>query len=122
MTQEDYVSFEIAKLLKEKGFDCPSYCHYRLNNGELCNFNTNCNTNLNQNDYITAPTIQMTMDWLREYHGLWIDIDPLTSYRWIWSIWFMNEPDKKMGETLQSISTYKEACEAAIKYCLEHLI
>jgi len=122
MTQEDYVSFEIAKLLKEKGFDYPSYCHYRLNNGELCNFNTNYNTNLKQNDYITAPTLQMTMDWLREYHCLWINIYPLTSYRWTWSIWFMNEPDRKMGEALQSISTYKEACEAAIEYCLEHLI
>ena len=61
MMTEDYVSFETAKLLKEKGFDSPSYYHYKLNNGELCNFNTNCNTNLKQNDYITAPALQMAM-------------------------------------------------------------
>lgn len=61
MITEDYVSFETAKLLKEKGFDCSSYSHYRLDNGELYRFNTNCSTNIKSNDYITAPTIQMAM-------------------------------------------------------------
>ena len=28
MVTEDYVSFEIAKLLKEKGFDCNTNCYY----------------------------------------------------------------------------------------------
>ena len=62
------------------------------------------------------------MKWLRETHLLFIDIDPLTCYKWSWSIWFMNDPKQKEGESPQTISTYEEACEAALKYALKNLI
>ena len=64
----------------------------------------------------------MVMRWLREVHYLWIDIAPLTNYKWTWSIWFMNYPNLKMGESSQVILTYEETVETALKYCLENLI
>ena len=135
MITEDYVTFDTAKLLKEKGFDVPCDHYYAkevlfgkdyihllytdepLHNSEIKGENINflaweC----------TAPTLQMAIKWLRKEHFLFIDIDPLTGYKWSWSIWLMNDPTQKMGESLQIISNYNEACEAAIKYCLENLI
>ena len=118
--QEDYVSFETAKLLKDKGLD-EDILTYRddfIQHGNIVIPLQECLSK----DRIKTPTLQMTMKWLREEYNLWIDIDLLTGYKWTWSIWFMNDPHKKMGESLQSISTYEQACEAAIKYCLENLI
>ncbi len=125
MITEDYVSFEIAKLLKEKGFNevCEMfYC--KPHEGYLKNLKRDewWNSDLREDMTCTCPTLQMAMKWLREVHFLFIVIDPLTSYKWWWSIWLMNDSSQKMGESLCSFSTYKEACETAIKYCLENLI
>jgi len=98
MIKEDYVSFEVAQLLKSKEFDV------KYDNG------------------YPHVTLQMAIKWLREEHYLWIDIDLLTGYKWTFSIWFMNDPELKMGESLQVISTYNEACESAIRYCLKNLV
>ena len=125
MITEDYVSFETAKLLKEKGFDDVCHAFYDKDGIfiNLLQFIGNSNLKGVNDEKITfAPTLQMAMKWLRKEHFLFIDIDPLTGYKWSWSIWLMNDPTQKMGESLQIISNYNEACEAAIKYCLENLI
>jgi len=125
MVTEDYVSFETAKLLKEKGFDCPSYSHYRLDNGELCRFNTNCSTNLEQNNYVTAPTLQMAMKWLREEKKLYVNVwaDPKdvenNDFRTIFRMHVYSGPTNYGAS---EFFTYEEACEAGIRYCLENLI
>ncbi len=121
MITEDYVSYETAKLLKDKGFDEPCLMCYTSDKkiGNYGHYNSYKNSDVFA---ITAPTLQKAMKWLREVQYLWVDIDPVTGYKWTWSIWFMNEPNSKMGESSQVISTYREACEAAIKYCLENLI
>lgn len=55
MITEDYVSFNTAKLLKEKGFDEECQQYY--------------------GDYkYSCPTLQMAMKWLREVHNLFIFI------------------------------------------------
>lgn len=119
MIQEDYVSFETAKLLKEKGFDELTELSYELSTG--CPKKVPCRNTLDT-EYVSKITLQMAMKWLREVHYLWIDIEPLTGNKWTWCNWLMNDPTQKMGESLQIISNYNEACEAAIKYCLENLI
>lgn len=114
--KEDYVSFETAKLLKKKGFDEPCVYVYRHDRSEDI-------WDADKEDIACQkPTLQMAMKWLREMHNLWIDIDPLASYKWTWSIWFMNDPNFKMGESSQVISTYEEAVEEAIQYSLKNLI
>ena len=123
MITEDYVSFETAKLLREKGFDGKCKRFANLDTFKNGYDSTKIITSKNLlKDEILFPTVQMAMKWLREEHNLWIDIDPLTGNKWTWSIWLMNDPTQKMGESLEIISNYNEACEAAIKYCLEILI
>lgn len=119
MITEDYVGFEIAKLLKEKGFNELTPLSYSLPYGYESHIP--CSNDVDT-DFVSRITMQMAMKWLREEHFLFIDIDPLTGYKWSWSIWLMNDPTQKMGESSGIFSTYKEACEAAIKYCLENLI
>ena len=121
MIIEDYVSFEVAKLLKEKGFDEPCIAVYEegvLRINTLCYYH-----NSELSSYICAPTLQMSMKWLREVHHIIFVFKP--SYfsgdectYWTYERWCGDNFD---GEVL-SFKTYEEACEAALKYCLENLI
>ena len=125
---EDYVSFEIAKLLKEKGFDkkYPLIPCYKEDNGEFIDIPTTLDT-INY-CFIPAPTLQMAMKWLREVHNLSIEIYVLKNFdkkicEYTYTIMDLNFPGSDDGiECCIEYETYEQACEAAIKYCIEHLI
>lgn len=115
---EDYVSFEVAKLLKEKGFD--GQC-VMFKNIVKKTFGTTWNTE--SKCRIPIPTHQMACKWLREVHK--IDIEIFVTYKneiphYQWRIECLNNQDT-IVETLCCI-TYEKAVEAAIKYTLENLI
>ena len=129
MITEDYVSFEIAKLLKEKGFECEkkSITAMYNENGKFHSLSTAADEYYDYNDFdeydYIAPTLQMAMKWLRKKHRLHIDIDPSESD---WNPTVITLEDwtciVKYGDKIPVQDTYEEACEAAIKYCLENLI
>ena len=123
MITEDRVTFEIAKLLRDKGFpqntleiDCNVCYKY---NGKLCN-NAKSMSGVDREISYMAPTIQMVLKWLREVHDIAIEtkwehlcyayIKPMTS-----------KPSEEDYYQCES-SKYEKACEAAIKYVLENLI
>jgi hypothetical protein len=124
MITEDYVSFETAKLLKEKGFDICVSSFYDVD-GEFSRKEADWNWNIGSR--YSAPTPQMAMKWLREVHHCVICITPLTFYcgeivsKWGYCIWAYDntEVDEESSPRLES---YEEAAESAIKYCLEKLI
>jgi len=72
------VNFEIAKLLKEKGFDL--YCVWSYWNSELTSRTpgyaledgTTSQENYWDFDRYYAPTIADVVMWLYEKHGIWI--------------------------------------------------
>jgi len=121
---EDYVSFETAKLLKEKGFDVDSWFHYDNDKDVVTR-----GYRLNHPDDIPAWTQQMVMKWLREVYNLSVrpryeeveDEKELLHNLWFFDILSMN-PYKMLIEPKQGYDTYEEAAENAIKYCLEKLI
>ena len=121
---EDYVSFNTAKLLKEKGFNEPCYTNYVEN--EISHYDYS-STNFELIDgIISAPTLQTAMKWLREVHGLFISIgnDDLD---YNWQIFDIRNRTKDLDPTCltDSYAGYKKyelACTLAIKYCLENLI
>ena len=111
---EDYVSFETAKLLEEKGFDwdCkskkfypePDYDHESPNG-------------------VYAPTLQTARKWLIENYNIHIEVRyfPMPDiYRYV----IIHSPAtfENIDSHPQYFNSYEEACEAAIKYCLENLI
>lgn len=119
---EDYVSFETAKLLKEKGFD-EFTLHYYVEGHLLKHYSPLTNSDTAG---ISAPTLQMAMKWLREVHSIHIVTVFLGhSLKWtptIWKIDMVIPESKHVKSTFNTWETYEEACEAAIKYCLENLI
>lgn len=134
MITEDYVSFETAKLLKEKGFDenCSrSYVKDKLAVSQGFN-NSYYTTMYSDASYrpVSAPTLQMAMKWLRENFNM----DPVpyaTSIGWYFEVFDLTQRDITGCALLYQVGipskekmleTYEEACEAGIMYCLENLI
>lgn len=121
---EDYVSFETAKLLKEKGFDEPLQCFYKFDSKELYRGTVFTNTQIGDKFY-NAPTLQMAMKWLREVHNIFIDIRFNRTYqRYKYFVFFMCTNDDYMYDhtNLSKKESYEETVESALRYCLEHLI
>lgn len=123
---EDYVSFEVAKLLKEKGFDEICYLGYNKN-GEYVPTNNRTNSQIIQPDFcfICCPTLQMAMKWLREENG--IAVVPILSSvldneKFLWDIEITVAKTNESYHQGWTYESYERACEVAIKYCLENLI
>lgn len=156
MITEDYVSFEVAKLLKEKGFKTWCYKSYGTavyHKGVPISFDEECELISegleNEIEYVeggclydfgcdnrkeeakvwAAPTLWVAMKWLREN----FNINPVPyalSFGWAFDIFDLSNRDitgcKKLfsmdlPSKLECYNSYEEACEAAIKYCLENL-
>ena len=130
MITEDYVSFEIAKLLKEKGFDELCHGYFRKDNpNDLVKVAQAANWN-DEPFFTSRPTLQMAMKWLREVHN----INPVPyalSLGWAFDVFDLSNRDITGCKEIYSMNfpsksevfnTYEQACEAAIKYCLENLI
>lgn len=138
MIKEAYCSFEVAKLLKEKGFDweCISYYVNQEPNDIKYSFLGETNSTWEKR-CCSAPTHQMAMAWLREKWRLEISITfgfPFIAgksrYRYFWSIvkvcdnhleYSMNDPNSSTYQEEQ-VDTYEEAIESALKYSLKNLI
>ena len=130
---EDFVSFEIAKLLKEKGFDelCAWQYYtywedYKLKNYEhpILNENMLSNSQVIDKDNVTAPTQQMAMKWLREEHNIAINIGwgEIFEDKFQWWCIILNYKDGSILRESEYYAMYEEACEETVKYCLKHLI
>lgn len=126
MTTEDYVSFETAKLLKEKGFNevCEMfYC--KPHEGYMRNRKCNewRNSDLRENMTCTCPTLQMAVKWLREKR-IFIVLDIISFDLndlpvWNFDICLDSNHEYRSSDYFDS---YEQACETAIKYCLKHLL
>lgn len=134
MITEDYVSFETAKLLKDKGFNVPIYTkiHKEFKDERPDAFIWRSERKENFNDtrsegFYSCPTIQMAMKWLREVHHLFIQIEYECEDCFVSDIYSMTDYDEYGGHkhyppTFVNCKTYEQACEVAVKHCLEKLI
>ena len=126
MIAEDYVSFETAKLLKKKGFDEATIGYYYTISEipEKIKF-FDSPISIYHSDgligCIQAPTLQMAMKWLREVHQIHIEIAFNEGYFPVCISTLTNDTIPYIAMQGKSFK-YEEACEAAIKYCLENLI
>lgn len=139
MIKEAYVSFEVAKLLKEKGFEIDtSEDYWKI--GEdgtmyfMCSIGAYTSDIKNKSafyrpaDSYPCPTQQMACEWLRQEHHLSVEVYR-TACGWIGCVVAIpSGTDLKFleedGDDLPSgqYTTHAKACEATIKYCLENLI
>lgn len=113
---EDYCSYELSKLLKEKGFDF-----------ENQDEGVQQLLSLEHNDVYYTITHSLAMKWLREVHKISVEVYACCDKKkdgkiWAYSICNIYDADKSLAPASQYHSTYEEAVEAAIKYSLENLI
>lgn len=143
---EDFVSFEIAKKLKEKGFreECLLYYTktgslvyntidtYDRPNQELdyCDFQR-CFNNGNPIELVDAPTITQVLKWLREEKKISIEPTIHCSLKWMCGIYefsdgiadFTQYDNDGVWDTIYILyDSYEQAALAGVNYCLENLI
>ena len=136
MIKEAYVSFEVAKLLKEKGFteECEYfYDWYKESESyHICSNGGTCNNEKYPDEY-SMPTHQMAMAWLREEKNIFISICngnhckfdkniPSETVYYFFTITNSYGVYKEEEQCFDEFKTYEEAIEAALKYCLKNLI
>ena len=134
MITEDHVSFETAKLLKEKGFNEACVVFYDNGYNHALKFQRCCGPCwLCDNDSVVAingicvaPTLQMAMKWLREVHNIHV-VPKFDFYAGDYTGRIYDGRRESTAEKDDYIAivgnnTYEQACEAGIKYCLENLI
>ena len=130
--QEQLISFEIAKLAKEKGFpqlDCQSYLLVNFNEcvtldildqsvnlltiGDLIGYKVN-------NKTVSAPTQSLLQKWLREKYHLIIIVEYQYEYGSTpYSYWIYKENDSlPINQWVNNLNTYEEALEAGLQKAL----
>ena len=128
--EEKRVSYKIALLLKEKGFDfidCNGY--YHINEGYISGY-AFCYSDVNEQlDYqLLSPTLNLVQLWLREVHGIHIQliIDCWSTREYFYRVHgkdvyipssanFLMVEDKVFGE-------YNYVLEKAIVHCLNMFV
>lgn len=130
--QESIISFETAKLAKEKGLYelsvnyvyCVGYLTMKASN-KLIESIGRKNIN-NQFHLALAPTQSLLQKWLREKHKLFIVVDILqvstsnkTGYRFTWTIINLkNTIQTEEDDSPLGFLTYEEALEEGLKQSL----
>ena len=124
MIKEAYCSFEVSKLLKEKGFNWHTQYVYTLDGTgstppKIGNWRAKSN--------IQKPTQQMAMKWLREEKNIFIVIEPHTydyvnekNKSYVCSLWVGDNYYEYIES--KDYPSYEDAVEAALRYTLEKLI
>ena len=122
------VSFEIAKLLKEKGFDKRVKGFYDIEKELHINYVDEMNTKGFANRHLpkgecSAPTITEVVMWLYEKHRIWTVVNVNIMGSWYFEHFDLKE--KRNAEFKPTDTQYDsptEAYEAAILYTLNNLI
>ena len=120
--KEAYCSYEISKLLKEKGFD---ECIFEFYVGDRIMYARNDEGfRLSELPDIYYPHIthQMACAWLREVHNIDICVFPYQVDCIGYSYEAKIYKDKKLYLSITDSKTYEDSVEIALKYTLNLII
>lgn len=138
--KEVYVSFKIAQLMKENGFDWFTYAYYTKDDVDekpyfgmenLCPDNWNGQVDEVNDLWYSAPTQQMACRWLREVHNIFVTVIPselsgIMDYTYvIYRVDYSNHNFKVVHQGRPrkgSKRPCEDAVESALKYALKNLI
>lgn len=134
---EDFVTFELAKKLKEKGYpqrpDYFNYSSYYDWDGlrkihSLSNASVWFDPNISRENIYFAPTISQVLKWLREEKNIVFGISPMQEMDCDylgWCVTIYKVDDNGYGLSWQEelyYDTYESAAIAGIEYALDNLI
>lgn len=125
MIKEAYVSYKIAKLLKEKGFNEETTHWYNVKESLINDYPVTYRNFSNPEKVWLAPTHQMACAWLRKKHFI-IVVTPVLfnveyeNSKWGYDIWADDNLEVSSEDCSKPLATYEEATEEALKYVLEN--
>ena len=136
INHEYYVSLEVAKLLKEAGFDWEIMSFYTNDITEGCEseyelrlvkFDNWNGKNKSWCDLVSCPTLDVAQRWLREVKDIDLYIFPTTNNKRVcvyeWGIKTFGRALLVEGQPYTNqYETYEEAQEAGIKKTLEIIL
>lgn len=119
MSNEEYVTYEQAKVLKAAGFDYECDYHFSKEDapgGLVWGIKSFAPANHNANGYLSIPTLAQAAKWLREKKNLHISINCQNKDEWSYAIF-------KIGETSATNyginnKSYEAALSAGVTLCL----
>lgn len=135
---KDYVTHDVAKLLKEKGYDgfddflvyyitkdckCVGFWGFEkeFKEGQIIEPNDyNCYNIPKENMQKGVVELCDAQKWLREFYDLNIIVEFDNSQLWGWTLYQCNIDDKYV-DTNSMFKTYEEALNAGIKKALEFI-
>jgi len=134
--EEQLISFETAKLAKEKGFDELCITYYKIENKKCYHHirragyhkgkfyklrNSNMSLTKNKHDRFSAPTQSLLQKWLRESHNINIFISGfgISHYSVTYQYSILKTPMSGVLDHDNIYTTYEEALEAALQKALE---
>ena len=132
MIEEQFVSFETAKLLKEAGFDVPTRGTWRKNYtgdaafvehfyGQTTDDISRHSADGFQHEYL-APTQALAARWLREVHKLHVFAKRIYEYaldKFSWGYYIQSSNYEYCKNFEVGFDSYEEAMEAGLKHGLE---
>lgn len=131
MKKEDYVSLEVAKILKEKGFDEPC-CSAYDRKGNINADQIPVNWNREYDWTLSRPSLYEAQKWLREKHQLHIDVgmcgDCSTDADgnkceewdfWTFDMYYTTNFTNHIHDCFGEYDTYEEALNAGILEALK---
>ncbi len=135
MLKEDYVTLEVAKLLKEKGFrELVSHSinkTYRDDRNDVSIWTSDRPENYNdipeeENHFCkySCPTIQMAMKWLRENKSFHITVDLIDflEHGYVYTVKIVNCVSFHEYKLEDTENSYENGCIAGLEYCLKNLV
>lgn len=134
MNHECYVSLEVAKLLKQVGFDLECMCYYSVNtlhepnNGFIHIYKQYSalfyDHNRTKMPVYSAPTLEVAQKWLREVKRHDVFVFPCNGLYFYTVRKYYNEGKVDYFDypNKDAFDTYEEALEAGIKKALELIL
>jgi hypothetical protein len=124
--RDELVSYETAKLAKEKDFNIPQEHFYNAGSGWKLQSDSLLRTG--DDNFIEAPTQSLLQRWLREKHNLQIVIDCFwedtshTNYCYVCWVLYREDEIHQEDEELEDedyFNTYEQALEQGLQESLK---
>lgn len=121
---EDFVNFELAQRLKEKGFRKPCILYYNSDKVRTWFNEPDIAKNFVPatlgNDDVLAPSISQVLKWLRKERGIHVCITLGEFSDWVYDV---SRIDGNMFcKAEDGFKSYEQATLAGIEYCLDNLV
>ena len=119
---EQLISFDVAKLAKEVGFDWEVLFGMNIEGNRIPFDVEGGYTNWNKHNTYSVPPQSLLQKWFRDVHGVAVHISTDITLSWVYTIQSLHPQATYTGPTIASeevFSTYEESLEKGLYRALK---